>query len=161
MCFKNNSNPVIISADLMSNDWNPGDSSWIVIDHKFEKQATGFYSAYPTYILSFESIGDLTAAVNHFRKSTVWSIKSPFLIVERKSSCLNAEEVLQFMWTLDLLAVYYLCSDQETTNVFTLNPFATIVPAPWVIVHQFSENGKKSTVYAMKYTKGKLMISNN
>ncbi|KAH0557420.1 hypothetical protein KQX54_005759 [Cotesia glomerata] len=136
MCFKSNSNPVFISADLLSKDWNPGGNSWVVIDHKFQKQATGFNSAYPTYVLSFESIDYLKATINHFRKSTAWSIKSPFLIVERKSSCLSAGEVLQFMWKQDLMAVYYLCSDQNTTIVFTLihllSPFATHAPAPWV-----------------------------
>ncbi|CAG5079199.1 Protein of unknown function [Cotesia congregata] len=116
MCFKSNSNPVFISADLISKDWDPGGNSWVVIDHKFQKQAMGFNSAYPTYVLSFESMGYLKAAINHFRKSTAWSIKSPFLIVEKKSLCSNAGEVLQFMWKEDLLAVYYLCSHQYIYN---------------------------------------------
>ncbi|CAG5084217.1 Protein of unknown function [Cotesia congregata] len=160
MCFKNNSNPVIISADLLSNDWDPGGNSWVVFDHKFQKQATGFNSAYPTYVLSFESIGYLKAVINHFRRSTAWSIKSPFLIVERKSSCLNAREVLQFMWKQDLLAVFYLCSDQDTTIVFTLNLFAAYAPAPWFSFDKFSDNGKILTLYSMKYTKDSTICRN-
>ncbi|CAD6208085.1 GSCOCG00010354001-RA-CDS [Cotesia congregata] len=152
-CFKSNSNPIIISADLLSNDWDPGGNSWVVIDHKFQKQATGFNSAYPTYVLSFESIGYLKTTINHFRKSTAWSIKSPFLIVERKSLCLNAVEVLQFMWKQDLLTVYYLCSHRDATIVFTLNSYANYAPAPWLFFHDFSDNGKISTLYGMEYTK--------
>nr|ACE75358.1 hypothetical protein GIP_L2_0090 [Glyptapanteles indiensis] len=160
MCFKSDSNPVIISADLEDNNRNPSGNSMIVIDHKFQKQIMGFISAYPTYVLSFESTGLLKAAIDHFRGSTLWSIKSPFLIVDNESKCSNAAAVLESMWKQDLLAVYYLCTHQDTTMVFTLNPFASYAPLPWVPVYKFGDNKKKLTLYGMQYLKDKNICRN-
>nr|ACE75359.1 hypothetical protein GIP_L2_0100 [Glyptapanteles indiensis] len=153
MCFKSDTNPVIISADLVGNNMDPSGNSMIVIDHKFQKQITGFISAYPTYVLSFESIGLLKAAIEHFRGSTLWSIKSPFLIVDNESECLNHAGVLESMWKQDLLAVHYLCTYQDGSMIFTLNPFASYAPAVWIPVYKFGNNEKKLTLYGMRYLK--------
>ncbi|CAG5092626.1 Protein of unknown function [Cotesia congregata] len=150
MCFTNNSSSVVISEDLLGNDWDPGGNSMIIIDRKFKKQITGFMSAYPTYVLSFDTMKNLKMTLEHLQQSTIWSIKSPFLIVKSKSQRANARKVLEFMWQQDLLAAYYICSDEDSTNVFTLNPFKSYAPAPWVNLDKLSGNNTKTALFALK-----------
>ncbi|CAG5079148.1 Protein of unknown function [Cotesia congregata] len=147
ICFVNNSNPVVISEDLLDNNWDPGRNPLIVIDRKFDKQITGFLPTYPMYVLAFESIDEL--------KSTFWNIKSPFLIVETDSRCLSTKTILKFMWKQNLIAVYHLCDQKNSTVVFTLNSFASYAPAPWELIAEFDDDeGKKMTLCRFQYTKG-------
>ncbi|CAD6227268.1 GSCOCG00006053001-RA-CDS [Cotesia congregata] len=153
-CFTNNSNPVMISEDLFDNNWDPVRNSLIVIDRGFNKQITGFLSTYPTYVLPFESIDNLKPVIDNLQRSQFWNIKSPFLMVGKELGCLNARKVLEFMWNHDLLSVYYLCNIQNSTMVFTLNPYARYAPAPWKLIDKFDESDKKLILFTLKYTKG-------
>ncbi|XP_057335986.1 uncharacterized protein LOC130674621 [Microplitis mediator] len=169
-CFTNNSNPVIITSDLIddgSRKQNPGDSKErnspvIVINEKLKGDRTkGYHPTYPTYVLSFDSIEKLEAQVEEFRSSAIWSIKSPLLVIDtnKESRCANAGKVLGFLWTMDLLSAYYLCYDngKDSTIVYTLNPFTNYAPLPWVKVDaadQFDNNkGEKWTLYNLQYSK--------
>ncbi|CAG5079150.1 Protein of unknown function [Cotesia congregata] len=154
ICFVNNSNPVVISEDLLDNNWDPGGNPLIVIDRKFDKQITGFLPTYPMYVLVFKSIDELKVVINNLQKSTFWNIKSPFLIVETNSHCLSTKTILKFMWKRNLMAVYHLCYQKNSTVVFTLNPFASYAPAPWELIAEFDDDdGKKMTLYRLQYTK--------
>ncbi|CAG5074093.1 Protein of unknown function, partial [Cotesia congregata] len=156
MCLTNNSNPLVISKDLLPNDYNSAEAfnSWIIIDHKFNKQITGFFPAYPTYVLPFVSIDNLKPVIDNLQKSKFWNIKSPFVIVGTESRCLSAWRILKFMWDRDLLSVYYLCNKKNSTAIFTLNPYASYAPAPWKLVDKFSDNKKKISLFRLQFTKG-------
>ncbi|XP_057335504.1 uncharacterized protein LOC130674251 [Microplitis mediator] len=176
-CFINNSNPVIITSDFIDNGYklqNPGDSNGksspiIVINDELKgDKIKGYHPTYPTYVLSFDSIEKLEAQVDEFRSSTIWSIKSLFLVIDtnKESRCANAGRVLGFLWTMDLLSAYYLCYDdgKDSTIVYTLNPFTNYAPRPWVKVEaadQFDNNkGKKWTLYNLQYSKDKAPCQN-
>ncbi|XP_057335964.1 uncharacterized protein LOC130674606 [Microplitis mediator] len=176
-CFINNSNPAIITSDLIDDGYkkqNLGDgkgrnSPVIVINEDLKgDRIKGYVPTYPTYVLSFESIKKLEAQVEEFRSSAIWSIKSPFLVIDtnKESRCANAGKVLGFLWTIDLLSAYYLCSDDgnNSTIVYTLNPFTNYAPLPWVKVEaadQFDDNkGKKWTLYNLQYTKDRTSCEN-
>ncbi|XP_044593668.1 uncharacterized protein LOC123271416 [Cotesia glomerata] len=152
-CLTNNSNPVMISKELFDSNWNSEKNPLIIIDNVFQKQITGFLPAYPTYVLFFQSIESLKGIVNHLKKSTLWSIKSPFVIVETESRCKNTRRVLEFMWKQDLLSVYYLCNKKDLTAIFTLNPYASYAPKPWVLIEKFGDSNKNITFYSLQYSK--------
>ncbi|CAG5074096.1 Protein of unknown function, partial [Cotesia congregata] len=156
MCLTNNSNPVVISNDLLPNDYNSAGAlnSWIIIDREFNKQITGFLRAYPSYVIPFVSIDNLKPVIDNLQRSKFWNIKSPFVIVGTESSCLSAGRILKFMWDRDLLSVYYLCSKKNSTTIFTLNPYASYAPAPWKLVDKFSDNLKKINLFRLQLTKG-------
>ncbi|KAH0557371.1 hypothetical protein KQX54_004842 [Cotesia glomerata] len=143
----------MISKELFDSNWNSEKNPLIIIDNVFQKQITGFLPAYPTYVLFFQSIESLKGIVNHLKKSTLWSIKSPFVIVETESRCKNTRRVLEFMWKQDLLSVYYLCNKKDLTAIFTLNPYASYAPKPWVLIEKFGDSNKNITFYSLQYSK--------
>ncbi|XP_044592904.1 uncharacterized protein LOC123270821 [Cotesia glomerata] len=153
MCFTNNSNPVMISEDLLDNNWNPGQNSLIVIDRKFNKKITGFLPAYPTYVLPFKSIDNLKPAVDNLQRSKFWNIGSPFLMVGTGSRCSSTKKLLEFMWNRDLLFVYYLCENKNSSVIYTLNPYASYAPAPWKLIEKFGDSDKKLTLFRLEYIK--------
>ncbi|KAH0551951.1 hypothetical protein KQX54_003386 [Cotesia glomerata] len=153
MCFTNNSNPVMISEDLLDNNWNPGENSLIVIDRKFNKKITGFLPAYPTYVLPFKSIDNLKPAVDNLQRSKFWNIGSPFLMVGTGSRCSSTKKLLEFMWNRDLLFVYYLCENKNSSVIYTLNPYASYAPAPWKLIEKFGDSDKKLTLFRLEYIK--------
>ncbi|XP_074106522.1 uncharacterized protein LOC141532196 [Cotesia typhae] len=75
-------------------------------------------------------------------------------MVGEELGCLSARKVLEFMWNHDLLSVYYLCEMQNSTMVFTLNPYARYAPAPWKLIDQFDDSDKNLVVFSLEYTKG-------
>ncbi|XP_057335675.1 uncharacterized protein LOC130674378 [Microplitis mediator] len=168
-CLINNSNPAIITSDLIEDGnklQNPGDANGInppviVINDELKgDRVKGYVPTYPTYVLSFESIEKLEAQAKEFRSSAIWSVKSPFLVLDsnKESLCSNAGKVLGILWTMDLLSAYYLCYDvsNDSTIVYTLNPFTNYAPRPWAKVeaaNQFDNKGKKWTLYNRQYSK--------
>ncbi|CAD6227271.1 GSCOCG00006056001-RA-CDS [Cotesia congregata] len=152
-CLTNNSNPVMISKELFDYNWNPNKNPLIIIDNVFKKQITSFFPAYPTYVLFFQSIESLKEIINHLKQSALWSIKSPFVIVETESRCKNTRRVLEFLWKKDLLSVYYLCNKKDLTAIFTLNPYASYAPKPWVLIEKFGDSTKNITFYSLQYSK--------
>ncbi|XP_057335958.1 uncharacterized protein LOC130674603 [Microplitis mediator] len=176
-CFTNNSNPIIISADLINNDdkvKNPPDinnlkSSFIIINEDFKPtKIEGYIPTYPTYVLLFESFLKLTALIGELRKSKIWSIKSPFFVLDttKDSRCMNAQPVLGMLWKYDLLSAYYLCnnSERDSTIVYTLNPFTNYAPSPWVQLYAsnvfIDKADEKWTFYNLKYSKDKKICQN-
>nr|ACE75465.1 hypothetical protein GIP_L7_0040 [Glyptapanteles indiensis] len=153
ICFTNNSNPVVISADLLDNNWDPSRNSLIVVDREFNKHITGFLPSYPTYVFSFESIDNLKSVIDNLQKSKFWNINSPFVMVGIGSRCPSPRRMLEFMWNRDLLSVYYLCDKKNSTVVFTLNPYASYAPVPWELIHKFGDSDKKLTLLRLEYTK--------
>nr|ACE75471.1 hypothetical protein GIP_L7_0100 [Glyptapanteles indiensis] len=153
ICFTNNSNPVVISADLLDNNWDPSRNSLIVVDREFNKHITGFLPSYPTYVLSYESIDNLKPVMDNLQKSKFWNINSPFLMARTGSRCPSPRRMLEFMWNRDLLSVYYLCVKKNSTVVFTLNPYASYAPAPWELIDKFGDSDKKLTLFRLEYTK--------
>ncbi|XP_074110121.1 uncharacterized protein LOC141534589 [Cotesia typhae] len=153
MCFSNNLNPIVISKDLYDDNWNLTRTPVIVIDRKFNKQITGFLPSYPSYVLPFESIDNLNMTIENLQRSTLWNIKSRFLILTTDSRCISTRRILEFMSKQDLLSVYYLCIKKKSTVVFTLNPYASYAPEPWALIEKFGENDKKMKLYNLQYSK--------
>ncbi|XP_044592738.1 uncharacterized protein LOC123270658 [Cotesia glomerata] len=158
MCFTNNSNPVMISEDLLDDNWNPGENSLIVINRKFNKHITGFLPTYPTYVLSFKSIDNLKPVIDNLQRSKFWNTGSPFLMVGTGSRCSNTKKVLEFMWNRDSLSVYYLCENKNSSVIYTLNSYASYAPAPWKLIEKFGDSDKKLTLFRLGYIKGTLNI---
>ncbi|XP_044593758.1 uncharacterized protein LOC123271474 [Cotesia glomerata] len=58
------------------------------------------------------------------------------------------------MWKRNLMAVYYLYDQKNSTVIFTLNPFASYAPVPWELIVEFvNDDDKKMTLYRLQYTK--------
>ncbi|XP_057335585.1 uncharacterized protein LOC130674307 [Microplitis mediator] len=137
-------------------------SSLIIINDDYKPtKIEGYIPAYPTYVLLFESLLKLATLIGELRKSKIWSIKSPFFILDttKDPRCMNAQPVLGVLWENNLLSAYYLCYDRDSTIIYTLNPFINYAPSPWVqldasdvFVHKPEE---KWTFYTLKYSKGK------
>ncbi|XP_057335798.1 uncharacterized protein LOC130674474 isoform X1 [Microplitis mediator] len=175
--FTNNSNPIIMSTDLINDDHEVKissdiiniNSSLIIINEDFKPTIIeGYIPAYPTYVLLFKSFLKLTTLIGELRKSKIWSIKSPFFVLDTTKDplCMNAQPVLGMLWEFDLLSAYYLCynNDRDSTIVYTLNPFTNFAPSQWapvdasdVFVHKPEE---KWTFYSLKYSKGKKIYEN-
>ncbi|XP_057336575.1 uncharacterized protein LOC130675101 [Microplitis mediator] len=170
-CFTNNLNPIVISADLINDDdkvKNPTDihntnSSLIIINEDVKPtKIEGHIPAYPTYVLLFESVPKLAALIGELGKSKIWSIKSPFFVLDMTKDplCINAQIVLGLLWEYNLLSAYYLCynNDRDSTIIYTLNPFTNYAPSPWDPVDAsdaiINKAEKKWTFYSLKYSKG-------
>ncbi|CAG5109235.1 Protein of unknown function [Cotesia congregata] len=118
--FANNSNPLIISSDLVDDQVASGSidngSPLIVINgDQMRKQIGGYLPSYPTYILRFESMQKLISLIFRFMGSIIWNIKSPIFILDISEGPhnINAFMVLSFFGNLDILESYYVCYDDK------------------------------------------------
>ncbi|XP_053597920.1 uncharacterized protein LOC103577266 [Microplitis demolitor] len=178
-CFTNNSNPIVISADLINDDdkvknlsdINNIKSSFIIINEDFKPtKIEGYIPAYPAYVLLFKSFSKLMVLIEELMKSKIWSIKSSFFVLDTTKDPLYiyAQPVLAMLWEHDLLSSYYLCynNDRDSTIVYTLNPFTNYAPSLWAPVdtsYVFIEKDpkkKKWTFYSLKYSKGEKICQN-
>ncbi|CAG5092252.1 Protein of unknown function [Cotesia congregata] len=163
--FANNSNPLIISSDLVddqvaSKSIDNG-SPLIVINHdQRRKQIEGYLLSYPTYILRFESLQKLAPLIFGFMGSTIWNIKSPIFILDISGGThdRNASMVLSFLGSIDILVSYYVCydDDKDSTMLYTLNPYTQYAPSPWNQVkfpNANSSSKTKSALYSLQYPK--------
>ncbi|XP_044581054.1 uncharacterized protein LOC123262742 [Cotesia glomerata] len=163
--FANNSNPLVISSDLVDDQVASGSidngSPLIVIngDQKW-KQVGGFLPSYPTYILKFESPQKLEPLIFGFMGSTIWNIKSPIFILEisERTHDIKASRALAFLGSFDILISYYVCYDdkKDSTMVYTLNSYTQYAPSPWNQVKFGNANGNsktKVTLYSLQYPK--------
>ncbi|CAG5075632.1 Protein of unknown function [Cotesia congregata] len=164
-CFANNSNPLIISSDLVddqvaSRSIDNGSPLVVINDDQRRKQMEGYLPSYPTYILRFESLQKLVSLIFGFMGSTIWSIKSPIFILDISGGThdKNASMVLGFLGSLDILVSYYECYDdkKDSTMVYTQNLFTQYALPPWnqVIIANAKSNSKtKSVLYSLQYPK--------
>ncbi|XP_044580662.1 uncharacterized protein LOC123262486 [Cotesia glomerata] len=164
--FANNSNPLIISSDLLDDQVSSGSidngSPLIVIngDQRW-KQIEGYLPTYPTYILKFESLHKLIPLIFGFMRSTIWNIKSPVFVLDISEGThdRNADRVLAFLGSLDIFLSYYSCYDdkKDSTMVYTLNPYTQYAPSPWNRVKALNANNNSKTnmtLYSLQYPKG-------
>ncbi|XP_074115276.1 uncharacterized protein LOC141537959 isoform X2 [Cotesia typhae] len=162
-CFTDNLNPVIISSDLVvdqvvsANVVN--ENPLIIVDGNFKrKPIEGHHPGYPTYVVLFKSMPKLVSLIFDFMDSTIWSIKSPIFILDisEKFYVTRPDSVLGFLASFDILVSYYLRyeKDQNSTILYTLNPYTQFAPFPWNQVKTSNGNNTtKPTLYSMQYPK--------
>ncbi|XP_074115578.1 uncharacterized protein LOC141538133 [Cotesia typhae] len=162
-CFTDNLNPVIISSDLVvdqvvsANVVN--ENPLIIVDGNFKrKPIEGHHPGYPTYVVLFKSMPKLVSLIFDFMDSTIWSIKSPIFILDisEKFYVTRPDSVLGFLASFDILVSYYLRyeKDQNSTILYTLNPYTQFAPLPWNQVKTSNGNNTtKPTLYSMEYPK--------
>ncbi|XP_074114287.1 odorant binding protein 9 isoform X2 [Cotesia typhae] len=169
--FVNNSNPLIISSDLVDHQVASGNidngNPVIVMNYDSSERGIeikGYLPSYPTYVLRYESLQKLMLLTLTFMTSSTWNIKSPIFIlnISKKRHDVKAFEVLSFLGHFDTLLSYYMCYDygKNSTIVYTLNPFTQYAPSPWNQV-KFSNsninNKTKLTLYSLQYPKANLI----
>ncbi|CAG5084003.1 Protein of unknown function [Cotesia congregata] len=161
--FTDNSNPVIVSSDLVDDQFVSGNvdngNPLIIVNSNFKrKQMVGYHPGYPTYVIRFESMQKLVPLIFGFMGSTIWSIKSPIFILDisEKFYATNPYSVLRFLAHFDILVSYYLRydKDEDSTVLYTLNPYTQFAPLPWNQVGTSNGNSTtKPTLYSMRYPK--------
>ncbi|CAD6239269.1 GSCOCG00008671001-RA-CDS [Cotesia congregata] len=163
--FANNSNPLIISSDLVddqvaSRSIDNGSPLIVINGDQKWKQIGGYLPSYPTYILRFKSPQKLVSLIIGFMGSTIWNIKSPIFILDISEGLhdRNANWVPSFLGRLDILISYYVCYDDkiDSTMVYTLNPYTQYALSPWNQVKFANANGNsttKMTLYSLQYPK--------
>ncbi|CAG5075056.1 Protein of unknown function [Cotesia congregata] len=164
--FANNSNPLIISSDLVddqvaSRSIDNGSPLIVINGDQRRNPIEGFLPSYPTYILKLESSEKLVPLIIGFMESTIWNIKSPIFIVDISEGThdVNASVVLASLaGRFDILVTYYVCYDdkKDSTMVYTLNPYTQYAPSPWNQVKFANDNGNnqtKMTLYSLQYPK--------
>ncbi|CAD6222025.1 GSCOCG00005291001-RA-CDS [Cotesia congregata] len=159
--FTNTSNPVIITSDLVDDqivsrnidNGNP----LIIMNGNFKcEKIKGYYPGYPTYVIKFESIENLMSLIFKFMYTTIWSSKSPIFILDISEKFYVAKPyaILGFLAQFDMLVSYYLRYDnvQDSTIVYTLNPYTQYAPFPWNEVTFANIKSKtKTTLYSLQY----------
>ncbi|CAG5083969.1 Protein of unknown function [Cotesia congregata] len=161
--FTDNLNPVIITSDLVDDQVVSGNfdnaNPLIIVNGNFKrKQIEGYHPGYPTYVIRFESMEKLISLIFEFVGSTIWSIKSPIFILDisEKFHVTIPYSALGFLASFDILVSYYLRydKDQDSTILYTLNPYTQFAPLPWNQVRTSNGNSTtKLTLYSMRYPK--------
>ncbi|CAD6239250.1 GSCOCG00008662001-RA-CDS [Cotesia congregata] len=163
--FANNSNPLIISSDLVddqeaSRSIDNGSPLIVINGDQRWKPIERFLPSYPTYILKLESPEKLVPLIIGFMDSTIWNIKSPIFILDISEGTHDRKVhwVLSFLGSLDILIAYYVCYDgkKDSTMVYTLNPYTQYAPSPWNQVKFANDNDNsetKMTLYSLQYPK--------
>ncbi|CAG5075096.1 Protein of unknown function [Cotesia congregata] len=138
--FANNSNPLIISSDLVddqmaSGNVDSGKPLIVINSDQKRKQIEGYLPSHPTYILRYESLPKLTSLIFGFMRSSTCNIKSPIFLLDVSEGThdTNASIALGFLASLDILISYYVSYDdkKDSTMVYTLNPYTQYAPSPW------------------------------
>lgn len=162
--FTNYSNPVIITSDLVDDqvvnrnidNVNP----LIVVNSDFTHvKIKGYLPSYPTYILEFESFKKLISLIFWFKNLSTWNVKSPIFILDISERPKNerASWVLKNLAHLEILVSYYMCYDnnEDSTIIYTLNPYLEYAPRPWKQVKLVNRNNKtNSLLFSLQYPKG-------
>ncbi|CAG5084078.1 Protein of unknown function [Cotesia congregata] len=122
--FKNNSNPVIITFDLVndqvvSRNIDNGNPLIVVNGDLKLKQIEGYHPSYPTYVIEFESMHNLASLIFGFMRSTIWSLKSPIFILDISEGPHegNADIIFRFFRKFDILVSYYLYVNKNYQNI--------------------------------------------
>ncbi|CAD6242924.1 GSCOCG00009596001-RA-CDS [Cotesia congregata] len=163
--FANNSNPLIISSDLVddqvaSENVDSGKPLIVINSDQKRKQIEGYLPSHPTYILRYESLPKLTSLIFGFMRSSTCNIKSPIFLLDVSEGThdMDASIALGFLASLDILISYYVSYDdkKDSTMVYTLNPYTQYAPSPWNQVkfaNAKSNSKTKATLYNLQYPK--------
>ncbi|CAG5075094.1 Protein of unknown function [Cotesia congregata] len=160
--FANNSNPLIISSDLVddqmaSGNVDSGKPLIVINSDQKRKQIEGYLPSHPTYILRYESLPKLTSLIFGFMRSSTCNIKSPIFLLDVSEGThdMDASIALGFLASLDILISYYVSYDdkKDSTMVYTLNPYTQYAPSPWNQVkfaNAKSNSKTKATLYSLQ-----------
>ncbi|XP_057326112.1 uncharacterized protein LOC130668070 [Microplitis mediator] len=169
LCVPDRLNPLIVSNDLIDLIYPPswqGDdysTSIMIIDDDFETNNIQLYNpAYPTYLLSADSIVKPRSLISNLQSSSWWNIISHFFVIEtRENLCKDSSKVLQLLWKADLLSSFYICSDSNNkTMVYTFNPFTRRAPNYWEEVDTIDKPNDKWTLYKQPFINDKSICQN-
>ncbi|XP_057340080.1 uncharacterized protein LOC130677357 [Microplitis mediator] len=159
LCYAERSNPVVITSNLIDIiDEIPVDNiefPVMAIDTDFKsKDIQIFNPSYPLYILSTDSIDQLQTLLNELKSTPTWSIVSIFFIVGSiESNCRNASEVLQLLWTMELLSSFYVCIEPNNDKmIYTYNPYTNRAPEPWENVDIIDKPNDRWTLYKQLFS---------
>ncbi|XP_057320936.1 uncharacterized protein LOC130664835 [Microplitis mediator] len=159
LCYAERSNPVVITKNLIDiiDEVSVDNIEFPVmaIDTNFKsKDIQIFNPSYPLYILSTDSIDQLQTLLNELKSTPTWSIISIFFIVGSiESNCRNASEVLQLLWTMELLSSFYVCIEPNNDKmIYTYNPYTNRAPEPWENVDLIDKPNDRWTLYKQLYS---------
>ncbi|XP_057321997.1 uncharacterized protein LOC130665562 [Microplitis mediator] len=146
LCFADRMNPVAvtpefsdITTEIIKNQ--DIDSSVIMINSDLKSdlpkyypklQSNIYFRAYPTYILSDESI-DIIKAIQSYpiKESIMWNVLSLHLIIGKK--CGNASQALQAAWKVNAITSFFICHNESSdhSTIYTYNPYTNWAPKRW------------------------------
>ncbi|XP_057325961.1 uncharacterized protein LOC130668005 [Microplitis mediator] len=156
MCVPDRLNPLIVSNDLIDliypSSWEGDDYSTTImlIDDYIKSNNIQLYNpAYPTYLISADSIVESRSLLSNLQSSSWWNIISHFFVIEnRDNSCKDSSKVLQSLWKADLLSSFYICNNSNNkTMVYTFNPFTRRAPNSWEEVDTIDKPNDRWTLY--------------
>ncbi|XP_057335914.1 uncharacterized protein LOC130674571 [Microplitis mediator] len=168
LCFSDRLNPVVIDSNFIDivhgiTSNNEQNVSVILIDQNYsditdEDQKIEFvvYPCYPTFIFSAETVSRETSFLlnlrSHLEKINYWSAESSFfLIIGNK--CGDALQNLMTLMVYKAIKTYYICLNDidNSTSIYTLNPYADRAPKPWQKVEGPKEPYSGSTLFNMSF----------
>ncbi|XP_057327016.1 uncharacterized protein LOC130668647 [Microplitis mediator] len=156
MCVPDRLNPLIVSNDLIDliypSSWAGDDYSTTImlIDDYIKSNNIQLYNpAYPTYLISADSIVESRSLLSNLQSSSWWNIISHFFVIENRDNlCKDSSKVLQSLWKADLLSSFYICNDSiNKTMVYTFNPFTRRAPNSWEEVDSIDKPNDRWTLY--------------
>ncbi|KAH0535843.1 uncharacterized protein LOC123267076 [Cotesia glomerata] len=153
LCFLNEMNPVVISAELMNLMYEIQkneiiNSSILVIDNDFSSNVMKqYYTRHPSYLITADSMDRLQDTLRKMKSSTIWNPAS--VIVAVGKDCVRASEILQAIWKIEALKSYYdcQCGSMSESLVYTFNPFTQRAPKQWEQVETEDQPNDKWTLY--------------
>ncbi|XP_057335915.1 uncharacterized protein LOC130674572 [Microplitis mediator] len=166
LCFSDQLNPLVIDLNLInivhgirSNDDRI--ISVIPIDKNYHGPGDGdeksdfiVYPSYPTFVFSAETVNRRSTFLLNLQSNLVkinyWNPElSFFLVIGNK--CSDALQKLTALMDSDALKSYYICPNDfdNSTSIYTLNPYADRAPKPWQKVEGPKEPYSGSTLFKM------------
>ena len=86
------------------------------------------------------------------RNSRVWNPHATFFLLNLKSQCSKASDVLQIAWKFNVLNAIFICYEiNEKISFYGFNPFTAYAPMPWELQDVLTDPERKHpfTVYSL------------
>ncbi|XP_057321802.1 uncharacterized protein LOC130665436 isoform X2 [Microplitis mediator] len=136
------SSVIMINSDLKSN-----------LPKYYPKlQSNTYFPAYPTYIISDESI-DIIKAIQSYpiKESIMWNILSLHLIIGK--NCGNASQALQAAWKVNAITSFFICRNESSdhSTIYTYNPYTNRAPKRWIPVRITDKPNDRWTLYKQHF----------
>ncbi|XP_057329187.1 uncharacterized protein LOC130670030 [Microplitis mediator] len=166
LCFADRMNPVAvmpefrdITTEISKNQ--DIDSSVITINNDLKSDLPKYYPklrsntyfrAYPTYILSDDSIDTIKAIQSYpIKEFIMWNVLSLHLIIGKK--CGNASQALQAAWKVNAITSFFICHNNSSghSTIYTYNPYTNQAPKRWIPVQITDKPNDRWTLYKQPF----------
>ena len=85
-------------------------------------------------IINLSGETSVISLLDNLKDSIWWNHNARYVIMNQslKNTCTSAQQILNLIWSFDILSAVYLCQNaNETSLAYTFNPYSNSSPKFW------------------------------